>query len=119
MKHATHLLVLVCFVVGLMAPACGFAWGGNYSVVEICTANGIESKVVESGDDPDAPTPHSMAEKCPFCLQKTKSDALAVDANTVSHAYAAHSYKIAALHTQFLKEQLYTAHTPRGPPASI
>lgn len=65
MKPVLHIFILLAFVMGIIAPACGFAWGGKYSVVEICTTDGIESRVVENEEQEHAP---SMSEDCAFCF---------------------------------------------------
>lgn len=66
MKRFLHVFVLIAFLTGIIAPACGFAWGGKFSVVEICTAQGIEQKIVESDDEEQSPSAH---EECLFCFQ--------------------------------------------------
>lgn len=65
MKKGLHIAVLLAFLVGVIAPACGFAWGGKYSVVEICTAQGMESRIVENEEDPSLP---HYEEQCQFCF---------------------------------------------------
>ena len=67
MKNIIHFMTIFTFALGIIAPACGFAWSssGDYSVIEICTANGYESRIVEN--DQDAPE-HEMKEQCQFCF---------------------------------------------------
>ena len=70
MKSSLHIFVAFAFLTGILAPACGFSWGGKYSVVEICTTEGIEQRVVDNGQQPDNngdPTP-TMKDNCAFCF---------------------------------------------------
>jgi len=74
-KHFTkyaHIFVLLAFLGGIIAPACGFAWGGKYSVVEICTTEGIESRVVNNDQQPEnSDFPTHFEEQCQFCFAQT------------------------------------------------
>lgn len=65
MIKSLHFFVLFAFLAGIIAPACGFAWGGKYSVVEICTTEGIESRVVQGEERPSKP---HASEQCQFCF---------------------------------------------------
>ena len=56
-----HFFILTAFLLGIIAPACGFAWNGKFSVIEICTAKGIEQKIVSNDD---LPPKHPLA----FCV---------------------------------------------------
>jgi hypothetical protein len=66
MSKTTHIIVIAAFLLGIIAPACNFAWGGKFSVVEICTAQGIEQKLVENKQQPDRPP--AMEDNCSFCI---------------------------------------------------
>lgn len=68
MKHPVHTFVLIAFLAGIIAPACGFAWGGKFSVVEICTTEGIEQRLVEN-DQQDGEHVPSAENDCLFCFQ--------------------------------------------------
>lgn len=69
MTKQLHFFVLFAFLVGIIAPACGFAWGGKYSVIEICTAQGLESRVVDNDlDNQDQPKKSHIKEQCQFCF---------------------------------------------------
>ncbi len=68
MKHVTrygHFFVLLAFLVGVIAPACGFSWSGKYSVIEICTSQGMESRIVSKEGQPKAP---HVEKQCQFCF---------------------------------------------------
>lgn len=68
MRNYTCIFILVSFLVGVIAPACGFSWGGKYSVIEICTTQGIESRIVENTNNNK--NDHKQADReCPFCFQ--------------------------------------------------
>jgi len=63
--------VLFIFVLGILAPACDFLWGGNLSVIEICTSNGIERQVVPADDNQSPADQKAKADQCPYCFQGT------------------------------------------------
>ena len=67
MKNSLHIFVLIAFLLGIIAPACGFMWGGAYSVIEICTAQGLESRVIADNQQPDHPP--QTKKQCDFCFQ--------------------------------------------------
>ena len=70
MRKYAHLFVLISFLAGVIAPACGFSWGGKFSVIEICTAEGIESRIVEKTKNGQNDLPqHKTSEQCQFCFQ--------------------------------------------------
>jgi hypothetical protein len=69
MRAFLHILVLVAFLGGIIAPACGFLWGGNFSVIEICTTNGIENRIVADNQDSNDTAPnHQKTDNCQFCF---------------------------------------------------
>lgn len=68
MRAILHFFIIIAFLAGIIAPACGFLWGGNFSVIEICTAQGIESRIVaDTGDSNNTPA-HKTSDKCQFCF---------------------------------------------------
>jgi hypothetical protein len=118
MKNFSHSLVLLCFLVGVLAPACGFSWGGKYSVVEICTSQGIEQRVVNA-DDSDTPTAPTMSEDCQFCFASANMKAfLPNDLSLVTIGFVAEKQRFAFYTLTVLS--LTTSHEePRGPPALV
>ena len=67
MRNIVHFIVIFTFALGIIAPACGFAWSGKYSVIEICTANGYEARIVANDEEPNTPN-HQMSDQCQFCF---------------------------------------------------
>lgn len=123
MKHITkygHFFVLLAFLAGIIAPACSFAWGGigagKFSVVEICTAQGIESRIVENDQDPERPMAH---EQCQFCFAQANFQSL-------MPVLAQFEQKIVAIerlklrHYQaILFSRLSQGHAARAPPLFV
>jgi galactose-1-phosphate uridylyltransferase len=89
MKNIFHIFLLIAFLGGIIAPACGFSWGGKFSVVEICTTQGIELRVVQDDTTPDTPRNQHASEQCEFCFSNTHITALNHDAsqNLIFSAY--------------------------------
>ena len=109
MKPVLHIFILLAFVLGIIAPACGFAWGGKYSVVEICTLDGIESRVVENEQKEHAP---SMGEDCAFCFASTNVKNFLPNHNAVEKIhFSAEKIRF----RQF--EIVYLSHTSKSDPA--
>jgi len=114
MKNIIHFTTIFTFALSIIAPACGFAWNssGDYSVIEICTANGYESRLVENNQD----TPeHEMKEQCQFCFAKAHLNGLIpILATERFYSYQAqytfNQYEIILLSRSTSHEQ------PRGPP---
>lgn len=111
-----HILIMTAFLGGIIAPACGFAWGGQFSVIEICTAKGMESRVVNN--ESERPS-HKLSEQCQFCF---------AHANVMSFLPA--SLKMALV--EFVQEKqkfqayeiIFLSHlniqsAPRGPPIFV
>ena len=77
MNNIIAFITVFAFTLGLIAPACGFAWNNNgnnnnYSVIEICTASGIENRLIPNDE---APTEHQTSEQCPFCFAQNNLEA--------------------------------------------
>lgn len=80
MTKSLHFFVLFSFLIGIIAPACGFAWGGKYSVIEICTTEGIESRVVKGEQQPTKP---HASEQCQFCFAHANLKSFLPDVKTL------------------------------------
>ena len=119
MGKTLHIVVLAAFLLGIIAPACGFSWGGKYSVVEICTAKGLESRVIaDNSNSSDAPD-HKTKEKCQFCF---------THANLAGHMPQAVILEPLKFQAEKLKFALYETITlsrvgsnlsARGPPVLV
>jgi len=122
MKKGLHFIVLTTFLVGVLAPACGFSWGpnggGQYSVVEICTTQGIESRVVQNEEEPTN-NPINYEEQCQFCFSSANLNALIPDLQAFeTHLFVFekarfHDYEI------ILLSRLTHDHAARAPPVFI
>ena len=120
MRNIVHFIAIFTFVLGIVAPACGFAWGGissdgQYSVIEICSANGYESRIVKN--DKDTPE-HETKEPCQFCFANTYlNDLVPILVTERFYSYQAqyifNQYEIAFLSRSTSHEQ------PRGPPTPV
>ncbi len=122
MRQILHIAALTAFLAGIIAPACGFAWGNNgggkYSVIEICTANGYESRIVENDQEPSTPN-HKMVDQCQFCFSSAHLTGFISDALSIEE-FKTHALKLnyARYETSLLSR--FTSHEePRGPPALI
>jgi len=116
MKQALHILIAIAFLGGIIAPACGFSWGGKYSVVDICTAQGIESKIVANEGNSDTPLPQ-MADECQFCFSNANLTGL-IPLNAQMQAAEFYSDKIrAAQYKSIYLSRYYEDHAARAPPA--
>lgn len=119
MKNFVHSAVLIIFLLGIIAPACGFAWGGQYSVIEICTAQGFETKIVENGQKPDGAPHHKMAGECQFCFSNAHVTSFIPEISVVtSLAYDSLDKKI-YLNTLKRAQRLSFDHSARAPPSAL
>lgn len=120
MKKGLHFIVLITFLVGVLAPACGFSWGNNgnskFSVVEICTTEGIENRIVEGEQDPN---PEHASEQCQFCFAQAKLDYALFGLKTFQSALSIRETDQARHYEVFLLSRLSNDHAARGPPAFI
>lgn len=116
MAQKLHILLLISFLGGIIAPACGFAWGGNFSVVEICTTEGIETRLIESDEKPADPKAEGQ---CEFCFtQANLTTFLPKAQNLEKIAYA--SEKIRFGQYQDIVLSKYQSNiSSRGPPSFI
>lgn len=119
MKRSCHLFVIFCFLAGVIAPACGFSWGNNFDVIEICTTQGIESRIVQnSPQNPNSPE-HQTKDQCEFCFQNANLKAMMPASINALNPYLSiqkaqfHSYE-----SDFLSKTKQP-QSLRGPPALI
>lgn len=120
MRKYAHIFVLISFLAGVIAPACGFSWGGKFSVIEICTAEGIKSRVVENSQSEQNNAPeHKTSEKCQFCFQHANLKNILpplkqINKTIVSLEHIKYAqYEVIVLNTQ------HSPQTRRGPPTLI
>lgn len=71
MKNYLHILTLTAFLLGVIAPACGFAWGGTLNVIELCTDKGIEFRIIANNKQKDKNPVPMVADECQFCFTNT------------------------------------------------
>jgi hypothetical protein len=111
-----HFFVLLAFLAGIIAPACGFAWGGKYSVVEICTTKGIESRIVENNQQPDK---SHYEEQCQFCFSQGNLNPLLPHNQNIETAFFINE-KIKFRHYEVIfQSHLTQDNTARAPPVFI
>ena len=116
MKPVLHIFILLAFVLGIIAPACGFAWGGKYSVVEICTTDGIENRVVENEEQEHTP---SMSEDCAFCFASANVKDFLPNHNAIEKIhFNAEQIRFRQFEIVYLSRVSNSNHT-RAPPASV
>ena len=126
MIKTLHILTLTAFMLGIIAPACGFAWGNNggnnagnaqYSLIEICGAQGIETRLVKNEDAPEAPS--HIIDQCEFCFANANFIGLLMD-NPNSNLYASYTAKLKhALYEDRLFTRYISHAHPRGPPSLV
>lgn len=115
MIKTLHILTIIAFMAGIIAPACGFAWGGKYSVIEICTDQGIESRIVAENETPSDEAPMAK-DQCQFCFANAHINAL-IPASHVDIARENHALSLQfALYEAMLLSRLTSHEQPRGPP---
>jgi len=120
MKNLTHILVLLCFLAGLIAPACGFSWGGKYSVIEICTSQGIESRIVENApSNENSPENHQMSDDCQFCFQNAHLKAFLVPQTDFQKLVFTTQKQKYALYEAVFLSRVKTPQSLRGPPILV
>jgi len=124
MRNIIHFAVIFTFTLGIIAPACGFAWGNNAkdgSFIEICTAQGIEKRFIASeGSNESSPSnnqsPHKAKIQCQFCFASSNLQALTPVSLSIEISYA---YAIKQTYGQYeviLLSKDTTHEQPRGPP---
>ena len=119
MRRYLHILTLIAFLGSVIAPACGFSWGGKYSVIEICTAQGIEARVVSNEQNPDKSPDHKTTDQCQFCFASTNLTSFLPPIIMVSE----NSHDLEKLRLQSYEVSSLSRFTsyeePRGPPALV
>ena len=115
MRNYLHILTLIAFLGGVIAPACGFSWGGNFSVIEICTAQGFETRVINNEETPDAPTP-TMGGDCQFCFANANLTSFLPENISVEVRYAYAEKITYSLYEVILLSRTTRNGQPRAPP---
>lgn len=119
MNKTIHHIALLAFIIGLIAPACGFAWGGKYSVVEICSLDGIKQVVIPNSEDPTEPIPNkSTKEKCSFCFGQKNIDQISLVDILPSYDHALSDDTIIE-YQRLVSKNSGSAYNPRAPPFFI
>lgn len=116
MKKGLHIAVLIAFLVGVIAPACGFVWGGKYSVIEICTAQGIESRVVNNDDLPKSP---HFEEQCQFCFSQANLKSLMPVLILIEKQKTVRERAQFSQYQDIVLSRLSQDHAARAPPAAV
>ena len=116
MKNFCHSVILLCFLAGVLAPACGFSWGGKYSVVEICTSQGIEQRVVDATPEDDSDPAQTMAEKCQFCFATANMKAFLPADLAMAQATVSVQKQRVERYTLIVLSRPTSHEEPRGPP---
>jgi len=119
MRQATLSLIILSFMLGFIAPACGFMWGGQYSVIEICTTQGIEQRIVLNDTNPTQPNhDHEQStEECEFCYKNANLGSYLLNSNIITALIFEQKTKITFARQNKLAEALSTVHLARGPPS--
>ncbi|NQZ13830.1 MAG: hypothetical protein HRT94_03245 [Alphaproteobacteria bacterium] len=117
MRNYFHIFVLLSFLVGVIAPACGLSWGGKYSVIEICTADGWENRIVENNQSgTPSNSDHSAKEQCQFCIQTSLlKNMILPSSNTLMMMGKAERIQISRYQT-LRDEYAQSLYNPRAPP---
>ena len=119
MRQTFHILALIAFLLGIIAPACGFAWNGKYSVVEICTAQGYESRIVINNEEPANTPKHQMADQCQFCFSSVHVTGF-VPNSILFEGFKAYALKLSYIQYEISLLSRLTSHEqPRGPPTLV
>ena len=120
-KRFNYFLILIAFLTGVIAPACGFSWNGKFSLVEICTTEGIEMKVIDNNSAPSGPsTPHQQASKdCQFCFQNNHVTAHITAIQMIESPIFTLTKNILNTHDILYRQILSQYHTARGPPSVV
>ena len=105
----------MAFLGGIIAPACGFAWGGKYSVIEICTAQGFETKIVDNDQD----QPQHIADQCQFCFANAHlTSFLPKTTNIETVVFYTNKIRFNQYETVFLSRVQHD-HAARAPPSIV
>ncbi len=120
MRQTLYITILIAFLGGIIAPACGFMWGGQglhkYNVIEICTLDGIESRLVANEELPDAP---KTADQCEFCFTNANLMAFFAESSRIERlAYRAEKLRYGQ-YTDIVLAKYHSNISSRGPPSFI
>ncbi len=117
MRNIAHFIVVFTFSLSIIAPACGFSWGGNqYSAIEICTANGIETKLVQNEEQP---SDTHFKEQCQFCFANTHVDKTITLAISVLKQESDQTKQRFTLYEDTFLSRQSSPISARGPPAFV
>ncbi len=103
-------------MLGFIAPACGFMWGGQYSVVEICTSQGIEQHIVADNTNPSQPDHKTADEQCEFCFQNINLGNYLLNTHDITTLYFDIRTKIRFTRQNIITDNFSTLPLARGPP---
>lgn len=125
MQQKLSLFITISFLLGIIAPACGFMWGGQgSSMIEICTAQGIEMRLVtndlQPNQDPtNQPSNPMMGDNCDFCFQNANfTGALLNTATLEKIGFQSNKIRFHLYETILLSHTSYN-NTARGPPTLV
>jgi len=118
-KNFCYILILTAFLAAIIAPACGFAWNGKYSIIEICNAQGVEQKIVSNDDLPPSDHQKNTQQDCQFCIQKHNFHADIVAYNDVKIRPAPLQKQIIAAQHDIYQSTLSQYYAARAPPLFI
>lgn len=116
MRQTALLLVILSFLLGIIAPACGFMWDGKYSVIEICTTEGIEQRVVANADNPNKPSHDQAKNNCDFCFQNANLGNYLLSSEEIATRVYNVKTKHAFTHQRKISDSFSTTNLARGPP---
>jgi hypothetical protein len=118
MRAILHIFIVITFLTGIIAPACGFMWGGQYSVIEICTAQGLEMRVVANDEAPDDHAP-IMANNCDFCFANANLTGLLPEIAIIERiAFSAEKIRFGQ-YEDITLTRFNPNTSPRGPPSTV
>ena len=119
MRQTLCLFILISFVGGIIAPACDFLWGEKYSVIEICTLNGLETRVVGNDQSPSDDQAPSIDRNCEFCFQNANFAGHIPTAATIEKlGFSALKLRFQSYETALLSRTT-SQHSARGPPSLV
>lgn len=119
MRKPVLFLAILTFFLGVIAPGCGFAWSGKYTVLEICSGADVVRIVLDENGAPVEQPNHTEKEKCPYCFQYQN---LAFDVPQHSEIYVSYILQAQQYQHFYLNLVKTYTHTPlqaRAPPALI
>ena len=117
MRTLFHSIVIMSFLLGIIAPACGFMWGGKASFIEICTAQGIEKRFVTAqAETPPMPPSHIMDDSCSFCFQSNHVAAFLAPSSKGLYDQFQKEKRSLALYRALLLNKQRLLPNPRAPP---